>query len=231
MTDLALKRHYAELSGEERFRLILAASGRGDTVEKERLSKAGRRINLVTPDHAPAAFAFHELSLLTFIEVADAAGFFREVMLKSDHDAELAYERKQGKVPTESADETDDEEDVEDDYVPLDKEGLVPRDRWMEMTLAAGCILREKAKGWVLFCERIGVPPFSLWTALPGYDRLKRDLEIAETVAFTRKGLWRWLNRIRPGGDAKVKRVLSAKRLARESEEMYRGQVRWWGGE
>jgi hypothetical protein len=223
MTDLALQRHYSELSGEERFRLILAASGRGDTVEKERLSKAAHRIELVTPDHAPASFGFNNLSLMTYIELLDAAGFYREVMTMEEHEEDLKFEREwKGRI--------EEMEDDEEEYVPLDVQGLKPDKRSLGMTLAAGCILREKARGWVLFCERIGVPPFLLWDDLPGYDRLKRDMDIAETFAFSREALLRWCNRKEEPGEQKIKEVISAEQCAVEAELLYRKQVEWWGG-
>lgn len=221
MTDQSLQRHYAELSGEERFRLILAASGRGDAVEKERLSKSGRTISLVSQDHAPASFAFNSLSLVTYIELLDAAGFYREVMTMEEHEEDWAFEKRKGKHQIEEED---------DEYVPLDIAGLKPEKRTLGMTLAAGCILREKAKGWVLFCERIGVPPYLLWNGLPGYDRLKRDIEIAETFAFSREALLRWCNRKGEPGEKKIKQVISAETCADEAEVMYREQVEWWGG-
>lgn len=222
MTAATLTKHYAELSGEERFRLILAASGRGDTVEKERLSSAGRKISLVSQDHAPASFAFNSLSFVTYIELLDAASFYREVMTMEEHEAELKFEREwKGQIV---------EDEDEEEYVPLDIEGLNPEKRTLGMTLAAGYILREKARGWVLFCERIGVPPFLLWEGLPGYDRLKRDIEIAETFAFSREALLKWCNRKGEPGEEKIKQVLSAEKCADEAEMMYREQVEWWGG-
>ena len=82
----------------------------------------------------------------------------------------------------------------------------------------------------MLFCERIGVPPFLLWDGLPGYDRLTRDLKLAETMAFSREALLRWCNHKRKPGDREIKQVLSAEKCADESEWMYREQVGWWGG-
>src|SRR2546428_21654 len=72
-----LAKNYKCLTPEERFRLILAASGRGDEVEKDRLVNAGGRIALSMPDHSPFAHAFNELSLLTFIELLDDAAFYQ----------------------------------------------------------------------------------------------------------------------------------------------------------
>jgi hypothetical protein len=222
MTDQSLQRHYAELSGEERFRLILAAEGRGDVVEQERLTKSARMIHYRTPDHSPVNFAFNNLALLTYIELMDNARLFHDLMTMHEHEEELAFGRK-GK--TESHEDAEEKE-----FVQLDMEGLNPGKRTLGITLAAGCIFREKARGWVLFCERLGVPPYLLWEVLPGYERLKRDMDLAETLSFSRDGLLRWCNQKRKLGEPEIKQVISAETCANESEGMYREQVEWWGG-
>lgn len=69
----ALARNYGRLTAEERFRLILAAGGRGDEAERDRLAQAGGRLTLSVPDHAPYGHAFEELVLLTYIELLEEA--------------------------------------------------------------------------------------------------------------------------------------------------------------
>src|SRR3954454_11305960 len=73
MNANSLAKNYDRLTAEERFRLILAASERGDEAERERLANAGQRIRLSMPDHVPYAEAFEDLALLTFIELAEDA--------------------------------------------------------------------------------------------------------------------------------------------------------------
>jgi hypothetical protein len=90
-------------------------------------------------------------------------------------------------------------------------------------------VFREKVRGWELFCERLSVPPFSLWAGLPEFDRFEKLLRMSESMTFMRKGLLRWLNRVKKPGEPESKRV-SAERLASQAEEMYRARVRWWGG-
>jgi hypothetical protein len=65
----AVARNYGCLTPEERFRLILAANGRGDDAERERLVNAGGRITLSMFDHAPLVDAFDEITLLVFVEL------------------------------------------------------------------------------------------------------------------------------------------------------------------
>jgi hypothetical protein len=76
MNAKAIARYYSSaLTPEERFRLILAASERGDESERTRLVSTAPRITLTMPDHSPFAHAFHELSLLIFVELLDTAAY------------------------------------------------------------------------------------------------------------------------------------------------------------
>src|SRR5581483_7381051 len=74
---------------EERFRLILAASARGDEVERGRLLNAGQRLTLHFKDHFPFAQALHELSLLVFLELLEEAALYFDALESNDnaHDA------------------------------------------------------------------------------------------------------------------------------------------------
>ncbi len=76
-----LAKNYKCLTPEERFRLILAASGRGDEAERDRLKNAGGRITLSLQDHAPYAQAFGDLALLIFIELLEEAASYQEGFL------------------------------------------------------------------------------------------------------------------------------------------------------
>jgi len=64
-----LVKNYKSLTPKERFQLILAASGRGDEAERDRLVRAGDRIHLSMQDHAPYADAFNELAMLIMVAV------------------------------------------------------------------------------------------------------------------------------------------------------------------
>src|SRR5262249_4810288 len=102
--------------------------------------------------------------------------------------------------------------------------------RFFDMALAAGFVLRTKAEGWKLFCERMTGPPFALWEILPGFDRLQRALKLAERVAFAPTGFLRWLNDIRPAGETKRTEVpLTVEGVAAATEEMFQKRVEWWG--
>ena len=92
-------------------------------------------------------------------------------------------------------------------------------------------MFRERVRGWVLFCESLKVPPFTLWRGLPGFERFLIQLQLTETLAFSRRELVRWLNRARAKESEKSTTCISAKRIARATEEIFRDRVKWWGGE
>ena len=225
-----LAKNYSLLTPEERFRLILIASGRGDEAERDRLTNAGGRIALSFQDHAPYAQAFDELALLTFIELLEEAAHYREALaFADDTEADAEEEEEQEEASDDAAEETDsqaDEGPAQDDASEKPPLWL----RTLDIALAAGYVLRTKANGWKLFCERLNVPPFLLWGILPGFNRIQRALTLAEKAAFVPEGFLRWLNRIRPKGKPELPAVpLTVEGVAEETEKAFRHRVQWWG--
>ena len=101
----------------------------------------------------------------------------------------------------------------------------------MDLALASGYVLKTKAEGWKLFCERWSIPPFLIWEKLPGFDRLQRALELAEKVAFVPKGFLRWLNRTRAAGEPEVTEIsMTAEGQAEANEKAFQELVQWWSG-
>jgi hypothetical protein len=96
MSASGVAKHYDALTPEERFRLILAAGARGDEAERARLVNTGRQVTLSLQDHAPHAYAFKELSLLTYLELTeDAAGYLDALRRPDDADgAEADVEQR-----------------------------------------------------------------------------------------------------------------------------------------
>lgn len=212
-----LATNYDCLTPEERFRLILAASQRGDEAERGRLGRAGARLTLSMSGHAPYAYAFEQLALLIFIELLEeAAGYFEALAKMGDADDEAE----------EQVDERDGEESAEDD------DGQRPAwQQCLDLALAAGYLLRTKANGWRQFCEQMQVDPFLLFEGLPGFDRIKRALALAEEAAFAAEGFLKWLNAVRPETEPELTEVpLTAAAVAAATEKIFRQRVRWWGG-
>jgi len=221
-----LAKNYGSLTPEERFRLIMAASGRGDEAERNRLKNAGGRITLSLQDHAPYAQAFDELALLIFIELlAEAASYQEGFLIADDTRDNLGADEAGEEESDDAAEEKDaaaDEEDASQEPACF---------RALDLALAAGYVLRTKANGWKLFCERLNVPPFLVWEIHPGFDRLQLVLAMAEKAAFVPEGFLRWLNRLRPKGEPELTVVpLSVEGVADETEKAFRWRVQWWGG-
>src|SRR5436305_2555325 len=84
MNTNGIARNYDTLTPQERFRLILAASGRGDEAERERLVNAGRRITLSLYDHSPHVCAFDDLARLVFIDLVEEAARYSDAWARAD---------------------------------------------------------------------------------------------------------------------------------------------------
>jgi hypothetical protein len=221
MNANAAAKYYERLTPEERFRLMLAAGARGDEAERARLIDSGERIFLSVSDYAPYAEAFYELALVVFIDLLEDAARYLDAFHRTD-DADFIEGADTQNGPEE-------DKEMEADPVPGKKSAWM---RCLDMALAAGFVLRAKADGWKLFCERLTVPPFALWEGLSGLDRLQRALALAEGhddlpgAAFTAEGMLRWLNGIRPPGAPALTEVkLTAEAIADETEELFRAGV------
>jgi hypothetical protein len=79
-----LAKNYKCLKPEERFRLILAASGRGDEAERDRLIRAGGRITLSMSDHAPYVDALNALAMHVFIDLLEEAARYHDAFDRLD---------------------------------------------------------------------------------------------------------------------------------------------------
>jgi hypothetical protein len=219
MKAAPLAKNYKCLTPEERFRLILAASGRGDDTERDRLAHGGGKITLSLPDHAPYAQAFNDLAFLTFIELLEEAAHYQEAFALTD---------KFG----DDEDEEESEDGSEETDAQVDEGPKEPVwSRALDIALAAGYMLRTKANGWKLFCERLNVPPLLIWEIHPGFERVQRALALAEKAAFNAEGFLRWLNRVRPKGAPELTTVpLTAEGVADANAKAFRHRVEWWGG-
>jgi hypothetical protein len=236
MNASTVARHYDRLTAEERFRLIVAASDRGDEAERHRLVGAGQRICLSMPDHAPYAQAFDELARLVFIELLEEAAQYLDFLAQAD-DAQLAFGDNADADGVEAEEvnrgTADDEpgSTADPESQPRNAGERSLAQRYLDIALATGFVLRTKAEGWKLFCERLAVPPFVFWKGLPGFGRLARALTLSETVAFAPEGFLRWLNTIRPAGEPERTEVpWTVEGLAAVTEDLFRQSVRSWSG-
>jgi hypothetical protein len=223
MNASAVAKNNPSLTPEERFYLILAATGRGDDAEQARLANAGKKITLSGPDYWPYASAFHEVSMTAFCELLAEVLNYSDAWQHADTLAAEAVEEEEPEVdPGENAGAGP----------PANGRDRSPLEQAEQLGLAFGYTLRTKAHGWSLFCKRLNIPPHLLWEPLPGFDRLRRALALAEKLAFVPEGFLRWLNTIRPAGAPELAEVpLTVERAADGLERLFRERAAWWGGE
>ena len=79
-----LARRYNLLTGEERFRLAMAANDRADTSEAERLVRSANTRTITWSDHVPYAEAFFEVMVLTYLDVVVGLAGMNESLLDPD---------------------------------------------------------------------------------------------------------------------------------------------------
>ena len=208
-----LAKNYDLLTPEERFRLIMAASQRGDEAEWDRLVQAGSRLTLTLVDHAPYAYAFGEMELMTFLDLLEEAACYLQALQRSD------------KVK-EEADEGDTPKSVDHQVGEL-----LAWNKSIVWAFAAGYRLRTKAEGWNQFCRQMQIYPYLQWQTFPGYSRLKGALAAAEEFSFTPEAYLRWVNSNRRAAEPELSELpLTEAAEAAEIMEAYRCRVRWWGG-
>src|SRR5262249_48603602 len=152
--------NYGALTAEERFRLIFAASARGDSAEQERLNRASGRLHLSTQDHAPFANAFDDLNLIVFLDLLELAREYEDALERAFDCTDLNEPADNSTDPMES-----------------DTAGDSLNEQCWQLALYAGFRLKVQADGWVHWCESKGIPPFADWEYLPGFRRLKRKLQ------------------------------------------------------
>jgi hypothetical protein len=205
MNTNGLAKHYGALTVEERYRLIMAAVGRGDDAEKDRLANAARRTLFSVADYGPFIRAFGELALLTYIDLLACAADYLECVdwaldnpppdrAGNEAEGEAAEVGPpavgQGGPGGEAAGAEGTDAGPERDA------GRAPTGRRArDLALLSGYEFKAKFDGWNLFCERWNVPPrFINWELLPGFDRLQDALELAGEAGVSRERFWECLS-------------------------------------
>jgi hypothetical protein len=84
MNTNGLAKQYGCLTPRERLPLILAASARGDEVERERLGRSAPRVGYRVPDHFGLAMAFREVCEQHFMELLNLAANYLQASAYSD---------------------------------------------------------------------------------------------------------------------------------------------------
>ncbi|MFO0938297.1 MAG: hypothetical protein U0798_17465 [Gemmataceae bacterium] len=236
MTFSTLHKKYRQLTPQERFKLIDAAQVRDDQPEIERLSRSGQMVDICIRDYQPYAMAFQDVCMTAFMEAANLAGFYRDMMFLDAQQRlyrmeELQWDRESGidAVENVEVDETDTGDDATHSDQPDPDDNDPGQQESHERMLAAGYVFRQKVLGWKLFCKRLGVPPFARWECLPGYERVMQLLDVSKLLAFDRKGILDWLNRHREPGEAEITWCVTARWQMKVIGKCFRKQLRWWG--
>jgi hypothetical protein len=172
MNSNNLNKLYDQLSARERLALLVAASARGDAVDRQRLQSSAPRLRLEAPHHYGLATAlieaadFHLLSLLEL-----AASYWQWWGLWGWHGQ--SRQSKTVQVPGGAGEAVN--------ASARDTEGF----RLYCMVRYQAFLFLTHVEGWKQFCCELSIDPVMLLECLPGWDMVTRTEVQAREQAFT----------------------------------------------
>jgi hypothetical protein len=162
---------------------------------------------------------------MIFLELLETAASYFDAFGHAESVQAMHGDAPEGDGAEEEQEEAD-AEAAEDE-----RKARSPWERFLDLALATGFVLRTKTEGWKLFCQRWSLPPFADWELLPGFDRLQRALALTENAAFTSEGFLHWMNAIRPPDEPELRSTpLTVEGIADGTEQLFQERVEWWGG-
>jgi hypothetical protein len=171
MNPKVLTKYYDQLTARERLMLLVAASVRGDPVERQRLLDSAPRAAYLLPHHHALAQALSEaatMHLLTLLEVA--ANFWQWWGLWGW--SELRSQRRAG--PDQAG--VPDAEEAEDEQAEVV--------RVMCMVRYQAYLFVTHQEGWKQFCQAWPLEPEALLQIKPGWDMVVRTEAQAREHAY-----------------------------------------------
>ena len=204
---------------------LVRAGDRGDEAELDRLLSSAPRIFLSCGHQAPYVTAFYELAIGVLLDLVDlAVEYFDALEHHADDEDMDAWDAKRGAhVAVRKRKRQKGERSLSD--------------RSRDLCRVYGFFLKAKVAGWQLWCARRRLPPFRCWERLPGWNRVKRALDMLEDasdrpecVPFTSAEFLSWLNRARPGESELTEHGYAPERLTTALQQAFRELVRSHGG-
>jgi hypothetical protein len=166
MNTTSLAKLYDRLSPRERLPLIVAASGRGDQVEADRLLRSAPRIGYALPDYFGLADGVQNLALFHLLELLDLAAMYWRVSA-----AQADAESSPG------------------------KEGKVVAARLLATKRMFAFLFTVEADAWKQFCAEMQLDGELLLRGLPGYANLDLTEEEARRSAYSQEEATAWVRR------------------------------------
>ena len=165
-------KHLDQLTARARLPLLLAASVRGDPVERQRLLDSAPRAAYLIPHHHALAQALSEASTMHLVTLLDvAANFWQWWGLWGW--SELRSQR-QTAAEQAGADDAEEAEDEEAESV-----------RVMCMVRHQAYLFLTHRQGWQQFCHDWPLEPEALLQSMPGWDMVVRTEAQARHHAYS----------------------------------------------
>lgn len=157
MNTNALAKRYNLLTPLERLPLIVAASVRGDELERDRLSHSAPRVLWKLSDYFPHAEALGSLALVHLADMLDQVAVFWKTLQVVETLSNTAA--------------------PDDQFIAKLEEAAC----MMAFTLVL------TVDGWAVFCRGLNIDPDAPLRDLPGYKTWTKAVEEARDLAFTRE--------------------------------------------
>jgi hypothetical protein len=172
MNPKVLTKYYDQLTARERLALLLAASVRGDPVERQRLLDSAPRTAYLLPHHHALAEALSEAATLHLVTLLDvAANFWHWWGLWGWSELRSQRQMAADQARAEDAEEAEDK-----------KAEVV---RTMCMVRYQAYLFLTHREGWKQFCQASPVEPEALLQIKPGWDMVVRTEAQAREHAYS----------------------------------------------
>src|SRR6516162_7050408 len=171
MTAKVLTKFYDQLTARERLPLHIAASVRGDPLERQRLLDSAPRAHVALPHHHALAQALAEAATMHLLSLLDvAANFWQWWGLWGWRELRSQKRTAPGPPGVEDAPEAEDEE--------------AKVVRTMCMVRYQAYLFVTHREGWRQFCQEWPIEPEALLQIQPGWDMLLRTEAQARQHAY-----------------------------------------------
>lgn len=188
MNTKTLSRHYGTLTPAERLPLIVAATARGDDVERERLMRAAPTEGYRLPDYHGLADAVQLVSLWHAATLLDLAATFWRV---SEHRTEADFDRS--------------------------PEGKARRRRVNDVVRVIAYVLVVNLDAWKELCAELKIDPDVFLRLCPGFETIGQADTEARQAAFSAEEVRAWVRKTRGDGGAEIRTTETVLRDLREA--------------
>jgi hypothetical protein len=166
MNTNGISKLYHQLSSRERLPLILAASARGDDLERDRLARSAPREAFRVPDYFGLADGIQMQAIFHVNQLLDLAAIYWRGSEMLAHAGEFPPEERKAR-----------------------------RKQMRDLVRALAYTFTAHVDGWKRFCEEWKLDGEVLLQSLPGFGTVREAEQSARGMAFTAEEATDWMRR------------------------------------